>query len=95
MFLDKNSQGTVESVSVRALKSSDTSSSIENAPLTSLEIIEDNVSDSPVVFKEKHYGAVIGGGFDTYQIEIVFATTDLNSKKVPVEAKDLRVVTLI
>ena len=95
VFVDQNYGGPISSVRARALNTSDTVTSIENAPTFTMDLIEGEDSESPVVFKERHYGVNIPTPFDKFVIEIDFETLDLNDKKLPVEIKDFRVVTLL
>lgn len=97
VFIDKNYGGTIESVKARILRSSDTVSSIENAPTITLSLVESTSEDStsPLVFNEKYYRASVTQDFDKFLIEVELATSDANSKKLPVQMKDLRVVSLL
>tara|TARA_R100000951_G_scaffold103497_1_gene96147 strand:- start:649 stop:1041 length:393 start_codon:yes stop_codon:yes gene_type:complete len=95
VFVDQNYGGTISSVRARALNTSDTVTSMENAPAFTMNLIEGEDSESPVVFKERHYGVNIPTPFDKFVIEIDFETLDLNDKKLAVEIKDFRVVTLL
>lgn len=95
VFLDKNYGGSISSVKARILRTSDTTTAIENAPIVTLNLISGEDSDSPLVFKERHYAASVPSGFDKFSVEVEFETFDLNDKKIPVQIKDLRVVTLL
>lgn len=97
VFVDKNYGGTIESVRARVLRSSDTVSSIENAPSVTLSLVENSSeeSTSPLTFKERYYRGLVTEDFEKFLIEIDIATSDVNSKKLPSQLKDLRVVSLL